>query len=322
MRQVRLRRDFVESGGNHISRVLAATLAVFLANGIISAQHKPASTQRALVPAQQKLDIDPLELVRRASRNEIKASDVQYYCMFKDTTQYKDHSITKEFLRTPEGGLSSTLLINGHPLTAEERQKENEKLQKFANDPDARRKRREASAADDKRSETMLTSLPDAFLYTYAGTDYGPRGDELVHLKFRPNPGFDPPNHETMVYLGMQGDIIIDRKAMRIAKIDGTLFKDVDFGWGILGKLYAGGKFIIVQQDVGGGDWEEVQETLQFNGRILLVKPLMIWSTETMTDFRPVPSNLTTAQALDLLQSADVVATNGGAVKQAQNNHK
>ena len=115
----------------------------------------------------------------------------------------------------------------------------------------------------------------------------------------------------------------IDRKAMRIAKIDGTLFKDVDFGWGILGRLYKGGKFIIVQRDVGGGDWEEVQETLQFNGKILMVKSLTIWSTETMTDFRPVPSNLTTAQALDLLQkSADVVAANGSGVSEAQNSHK
>jgi len=315
----------VESRCNNISWVLAATLAlaVLLANGTVSAQQKRDSTQQTNSSAQQKLDIDPLELVRRASKNEIKASDVQYYCMFKDTTEYKDHSITKEFLRTPQGGLSSTLLINGHPLTAEERQKENEKLQKFANNPDARRKRSEGSAADDKRSELMLTSLPDAFVYTYAGTDHGPSGEELAHLKFQPNPGFNPPNHETMVYLGMQGDMIIDRKAMRIAKIDGTLFKDVDFGWGILGKLYKGGKFIIVQQDVGGGNWEEIQETLQFNGKILLVKSLTIWSTETMTDFRPVSSNLTTAQALDLLhKSVDVVAANGSPVKQAQNSRK
>ena len=308
---------------NHTSRVLAATLAALLAGAMTPAQQEPAATQHTVVSAQQKLDIDPLELVRRASGNEIKANATEYYCMFKDTTEYKDHSITKEIIRTPQGGLANTLLINGHPLTAEERQKDNEKLEKFANNPDARRKRREANAADDKRSELMLTSLPDAFLYTYAGTDRGPKGEELVHLKFRPNPGFNPPNHETMVYLGMEGDMIIDRKAMRIAKIDGTLFKDVDFGWGILGKLDKGGKFIIVQQDVGGGDWEEIQETLQFYGKILLVKSLTIWSTETMTDFHPVPSDLTTAQALDLLhKSVDVVAANGSAVKEAQNSHK
>ena len=76
--------------------------------------------------AQQKPDIDPLELVRQAAHNEIKASDVQYYAMFKDTTQYKDHSITKEILRTKDGGLTTTLLINGRPLTPEQRQKDNE----------------------------------------------------------------------------------------------------------------------------------------------------------------------------------------------------
>ena len=38
-----------------------------------------------LLRSQQKLDIDPLELVRRASQNEIKANNVEHYCMFRDT---------------------------------------------------------------------------------------------------------------------------------------------------------------------------------------------------------------------------------------------
>lgn len=270
--------------------------------------------------AQQKHDLDAMALVRQAAKNEIQAADEQNYFMFKDTVEYKDHSATREVLRTSQGGLKATLLMNGRPLTADERRKDDEKLQKFANDPDARQKKREANKEEDKRAELMLTSLPDAFNYTYVGTDHGPQGEELVHLKFTPNPNFQPPNHETAVYQGMQGDLTIDRRAMRIAKIDGTLFKDVDFGWGILGKLYKGGRFVIVQRDVGGGHWEEVQETLQFYGKILMVKSLTVWSTETMTDFRPIPSNLTTAQALDMLhKSVDTMAQNGGAVREAQN---
>ena len=270
--------------------------------------------------AQQTVPTDPIQLVREAAKNEIRATDVQQFYMFKDSTEWKDHSLVKEIVRTPQGGLSTTLLINGHPLTADERKKDDDKLQKYANDPEARRKRREANKADDKRSELMLTSLPDAFLYTYEGTDRGPNGEELVHLKFKPNPNFNPPNHETAVYQGMQGDMIIDARAKRIALIDGTLFKDVDFGWGILGKLYKGGKFRIVQRDVGDGHWEEVEETLHMNGKILMVKSLTIWSTETMTDFRPVPPNLTTAQALELLHNANLMAENGGGVKEAHNN--
>ena len=277
----------------------------------------------AMAIAQQKPDIDPLELVRRAAKNEIKANHFQQYFMYRDHTEYKNHSITKEVIETPQGGLSSTIAINGQPLTPEQRAKENQKLEKFANDPEARRKREESSKEDDQRDQLMLTSLPDAFLYTYAGTQPGPNGAELVHLTFKPNPKFDPPNHETRVYEGMQGDMLIDRKAMRIAKIDGTLFKDVDFGWGILGKLFKGGKFYIEQRDVGGGRWETARETLEFNGKILMIKPLTISSTETATDFRPVPSNLTVAQALELLHKSDeTVAQNDGATKEPENNHR
>jgi hypothetical protein len=42
-----------------------------------------------------------------------------------------------------------------------------------------------------------------------------------------------------------------------------------------------------------------------------------------MSDFRPVTPDITTAQALELLhKSADVVAENGGGVKEAQNNRQ
>jgi hypothetical protein len=295
-----------------VRRWLANAVGVILTLAVVGAGY-----------AQSKPDVDPLELVRKASKNEIKANDVQQkYFMYRDHTQYKGHSITKEEIETPQGGLVRTIAINGQPLSAELRAKEDQKLAKFANDPEARHKKQQASKEEDQRASVMLTSLPDAFLYTYAGTEHGPNGEELVHLTFTPNPKFSPPNHETAVYVGMQGDLFIDKNAMRIAKIDGTLFRDVDFGWGILGRLYKGGRFIIEQRDVGGR-WETVRETLQFNGRILLLKSLTIDSTETATDFRPVPGNLTTTQALDLLRkSTDTVAENGGGVKEAVNSHK
>jgi len=297
---------FVSIARRHVSR--ATAVALLLAGPWCVAQQKP--------------DLDPQELVRRAAKNEIKANDYHQYFMYRDHVEEKNHSTTKEVLETPQGGLSNTIAINGKPLTPEQRAKENQKLDKFANDPAARRKREESSREDTQREQLMLTSLPDAFLYTYAGTQQGPNGDELVHLTFKPNPNFSPPNHETRVYQGMQGDLLIDRKAMRIAKIDGTLFKDVEFGWGILGRLYKGGKFYIEQRDVGNGRWETVHETLDFNGKILMIKPLTIYSNETATDFRPVPADLTVSQALDLLHKNDqTIAQNDAAVK-ASGNHR
>jgi hypothetical protein len=264
----------------------------------------------------QQQNIDPVAIVRQATQNEIAATGPTKppFFMYKDKTQYKDHSITTEAIETSEGGLNRTIAKNDKPLAPDEQAMADQKLRSFAFDSEARRKKRQANGEDDQRSITLMRSLPDAFNYTVTNITKGPNGHELVHLAFKAKPGWSAPTHETRVLEGMDGDMVIDQTAGRIAEINGELFKDVDFGWGILGRLFKGGKFIIHQADVGEGKWAETEETLQFNGKILMVKPLTVWSTETTNDYRPVPSNLSTAQALQLLQNpADVVAENGGA---------
>jgi hypothetical protein len=261
----------------------------------------------------QQQNIDPVALVRHATQNEIAATGQTKppFFMYKDNTQYKDHSITTEAIETPEGGLNRTIAKNGKPLTPQEQAEADQKLKSFAYDNDARRKKRQGNREDDQRSITLMRSLPDAFDYTVTGISKAPNGHEMVRLAFKAKPGWSAPTRETRVLEGMDGNMIIDQTAGRVAEINGELFKDVDFGWGILGRLFKGGKFIIHQADVGG-KWQETQERLQFNGKVLMVKNLTIDSNETMTDFRPVPSNITTAQALQMLQKPDeVVAQNG-----------
>jgi len=272
----------------------------------------------SIMYSEEKPPIDPNQLVGQTVQNELRSTNNGHHFMYKDTTYSKKGSVTKEVIQTPLGPLSRTIALNGRPLTSDQRAKEDARLQKFANDAEARRKKRQSDKEESQREDSMVQTLPDAFVYTYAGTHRGPNGSELVHLQFKPNPRFDPPNHETQVYVGMQGDLFIDAKAMRIVKIDGTLFKDVNFGWGILGRLYTGGRFVIEQQDIGYGVWDEVGEILKFTGKILLVKSLDIDSRETMTDFRPVPAQITTAEALNLLHKADeVLAENAGGVATA-----
>lgn len=266
--------------------------------------------------AQQQPSMNPLQLVRDAAYNEVHSDNHGYRFTYRDKTQYKDHSITKEVIETRPIGISRTVAINGQPLTPDQRQKADDKMRKLIESPDAQRKKEQSDRADQERETLMLSSLPDAFLYTYVGKEQGPRGENLVHLKFTPNPKFDPPNHETQVYQGMQGDMLIDLRDKRIALMDGKLFKDVNFGWGVLGKLDRGGTFRIKQERIIDGSWETTEEALHMTGKILLVKPLTISSTETMTDFRQVPDHLTLSQAWNLLQkSNDVVAENGSGDK-------
>jgi hypothetical protein len=100
----------------------------------------------------------------------------------------------------------------------------------------------------------------------------------------------------------MQGYLLIDTQQNRIAKIDGTLVKDVGFGWGILGHLDHGGRFLVEQGDAGHGQWELTHMILNFTGRVLLFKSLNIESEETFTEFQPVARDLSFAQGIELVK--------------------
>jgi hypothetical protein len=124
----------------------------------------------------------------------------------------------------------------------------------------------------------------------------------LLRLKFQPNPHYDPPTHVEQVLIGMQGVILVDPQEHHIARIDGTLFKEVGFGWGILGHLDRGGHFQVDQADVGNNNWTIARMDLAFTGKVLLFKNIDIKSTEIFSDFHTVPADLTFAQGIDLVK--------------------
>ena len=103
----------------------------------------------------------------------------------------------------------------------------------------------------------------------------------------------------------MNGTMMIDTTVERIAEINGTLFRDVGFGWGILGHLDKGGRFVVTQGDVGDGHWQTVRTILRFTGRALLFHAINIDSTETASDFHRLPNNLTFAQGVELSKKQD-----------------
>ena len=180
------------------------------------------------------------------------------------------------------------------------------------------KKRQAQERNETERVERIMKALPDAFLYEYAGSEpgssgIGKAGHELARLKFRPNPAYVPPSKVEQVLTEMAGTMLIDTAEDRIAKIDGKLQSEVSFGWGILGHLDPGGHFLVQQADAGGGHWEISRMDLAFTGKILFFKSINISQTEVMTDFQPVPSNLTFAQGLELLRKHEALLAENNA---------
>jgi hypothetical protein len=252
----------------------------------------------------------PIELVRRTVQREIAASNSDAKVMFMDRKETPRGSQTKLIVETRDGMAGLTVAINDKPLTPEQRQAEEAHLDGLMSNPEQLKRKQRSEKEDVERITRIMKALPDAFLYQPDGTEIGSQevgkaGDQLVRLKFRPNPRYSPPTHVEQVLTGMQGYILIDPDKCRIAKIDGTLSKDVGFGWGFLGHLDKGGHFLVEQAEVIKEGWETTRMSLSFTGRVLLFKGLNIKSDEVFSNFRPAPSDLSFAQGVELLKKQE-----------------
>ncbi|MFZ1006777.1 MAG: hypothetical protein WAN65_08075 [Candidatus Sulfotelmatobacter sp.] len=251
-----------------------------------------------------------VELVRAAVANEVAAAnDSSNKHMFRSRKQTPQGSQTRLYVETREAMAGMTIAYDDHPLTPEQVRGEQNRLSGLVGDPEQLKHKHSQEQETADRTLRIVKALPDAFLYEYvpdndvanSGQDAGP----LVRLKFRPSPEYHPPSHVEQVLEGMQGFLVIDRTCNRIATIDGTLFKQVGFGWGILGYLDKGGHFLVEQREVADGSWQISRMSLTFNGKILLFKSIAIKSDEAFSDFRPVPATTTFAQGVEMLKAED-----------------
>ena len=87
----------------------------------------------------------------------------------------------------------------------------------------------------------------------------------------------------------MEGELWVDKGEERMVKLDAHLISDVNFGWGILGRLYKGGSILVEQKDVGDQHWEGIHMKLDLTGKALMLKSLSFQTVEDGSDFHAVP---------------------------------
>jgi hypothetical protein len=258
-------------------------------------------------------EMSAVELVRITVANEIAAANhPDLHHMFRSRRQTPKGSQTHMYVETNQALAGMLIAIDDKPLTAEQQQAEHNHLEWLVNNPVQLRKKAAREKEDEDRSLRIVKALPDAFLYEYAGTEecvpgVGKAGDQLVRLNFKPNPAYTPPSHVEQVLRGMQGELLIDKELRRLARIDGTLFQEVTFGWGILGHLDKGGHFRVQQADLGLGDgaWGITEMNLNMSGKILMFKGLNIVSEEVLSDFHLMPEKLTFAEGVQALKTEE-----------------
>ncbi len=240
-------------------------------------------------------------LVQAAFVNELEAardsSHPMRYRLHKTSPRL---STTKELIETRDGSVAMLVAVDDKPLTAADQEKEQSRLQTLLNDPGKQRHRKQAEAEDTARALKVLRSLPTAFIYTDAG-EVTVGSVTAEKFTFVPNPKFNPPDLETEVLTAMSGEILIDPAHARVLHLEARLQQDVDFGWGILGRLSKGGFIILDQGEVSEGVWRVVKFKMQMTGR-LLIRTRTFDTVEEESEYEAVPAGLAYQQAIAILR--------------------
>ncbi len=181
------------------------------------------------------------------------------------------------------------LAVNGKPLSrekeAEELKKDQETAAQRSRESPEDRKIRIAKFEEERtRDHLMMKQLTEAFTFTLVG-QRKVRGFEVWMLKATPRPGYRPPNVETQVLKGMQGELWVDRKTYNWVKVTAEVIRPVSIE-GFLAEVQPGTRFEVEKSPVGNGIWQISHFSMKSSARILHLFNRSSWEDDTYSDYK------------------------------------
>ena len=258
--------------------------------------------------------MDTVALVRRAV--ELRLQEEKNHRPVRYVLRKMDgnHETTKEIVETKDGDVARLIEINGRPLSAEQEQAEMIRLDTLAAHPELEERRRKSERKDAARIDHLVGMLPDAEVYTLlgvvpcgAGSGTGGVVAQCYRLSFTPDPGFEPPDMEAEVLQGFAGEVWIDKDQDRLVRLDAHLVRDVNIGFGILGRVDKGGTLVLEQAyESDAREWQPTVLKIKLQGRALMVKAVDIRIDELASGFVPVPVEMGYREGVVMLKRAGV----------------
>jgi hypothetical protein len=239
---------------------------------------------------------DAVALVQRAVDSELQAEkNDKSLWKYRDRSSEAGKNKVAAAVETPQGELEKTVAVDGRPLEGEAEKQECERIRQFVNDAAQQAKVRKNEAHDNAQATAFLKMLPTAFVWTVVS-----QTSETVTLRYEPNPAFQPPTMEARVLGAMAGEMVVALPDDRIQSLHGKLIHDVKFGYGLLGKMDAGGTFDVERRQVAPGHWDITESHVHIGGHALLFHSIGQNSDEVKTDWAPSPYTSLAAAARDL----------------------
>ncbi len=273
------------------ARHSACALAISLAAVAMTAR----ACAQAAAMGSSPLSVAPRDWATDAAMNELKVIQYDHFYL-----RYREHTIDakgdhlRDVIESKDGTVARLIMKDGRPLTPEEDQWEHDRLQAMLDSPSAYAKHEKGDATGKKMGADMIKLMPDAMIYTYApGQPQRPErvmhGDDLpeIVLDYKPNPAWTAPNMSADALTGLEGRLWIDAKTHYLIRMEGTVFRPVNFGL-FLAHVFPGGKLTFEQTKASEQRWIFTRFTEKVDVRVL-VKTLRENTDIEAANFTTVP---------------------------------
>jgi hypothetical protein len=248
---------------------------------------------QAQSPAQSAHD-----LVKDVVYNELQERRQISLWQYHVEKRVASQTTVEQEVETGSGPVYRVLARQGKPLDLAGQKKETERLNNLLRNPTEQARMKQDHDAEEQRLERLIGAMPEAFVYSYDGVENG-----NLRLSFQPNPAYNPQTYEARVYHALSGQIWIQPQYKRLVKLDAHIVNEIDFGFGLLGRIEKGGSFQIEREQVSNARWKTSLLDVHLSGRIVFLKSINRDQHEQRSNFQPVPSDLDMQGAVAILDA-------------------
>lgn len=200
----------------------------------------------------------PNSWVEAAVRNElVLMQDEKHPLRYLIRIVNRKGDTTREVIESAQGNVARLIQRDGKPITSTEDAAERSRLKDILDSPNDFLKHQQREGAGLNYAVQLIKLLPQAGLYTYAPGQPQPPGatSPQVVIDFQPNPAFHPPSMIAEILTGLKGRVWIDERNGTMTRIEGDIIRPVNFGWGVVARIYPGGHVEFEQTLVEGKRW-------------------------------------------------------------------
>jgi hypothetical protein len=242
---------------------------------------------------------DPKEIFRRSvEKDQVNRALLRQYTYIEKTVQKEFDKNGKE--KSAESSVHDISMLYGHqfskliekngkPLTEKDKQKEQERLEKFTakwehETPEQRAKREARREKNREKEDAFLREVTDAYDLRLLGDEKVDGKDAWV-IQAEPHPGYRAKLDGAKYFAKIHGKVWIDKAEYQWVKAEAETIDTISFGL-VLFRLYKGSRLDFEQTRINDEIWLPKSQHLAAAGRLGVFLKASIELNTTYENYR------------------------------------